>query len=65
MTLSPDLLPRAAPFGDQTRNAQNEINPKIKNYFPRYLIKNAISKNRAAQKSDQTRNTLGIDRGTT
>jgi hypothetical protein len=43
---------RAAPFDDQTRNAPNEKNPKIKKYFPRYSLRNADSKNRAAQKND-------------
>jgi hypothetical protein len=62
----PELAGRYADGSrDKTRSAQNPKNHKNKKYFPRYSLKNAISKNCAAQKSDQTRNTPRIDRGTT
>jgi hypothetical protein len=42
---------RAAPFGDQIRNAQNEKNPKIKNFFSAiFAQKRHFQKSRCAKK---------------
>ena len=39
---------------DQTRSAQNPENPKNKKYFPRYSLKNAVSRKCAALLSAKT-----------
>jgi hypothetical protein len=47
----------------RARSAQNPKNKKNKKYFPRFPLKNAVLKNRAAHFGDQSRNTPSIDRG--